>query len=259
MGKLVINANDLPSAATVQARYRIADSGASFVVLNKVASDFPLTIQGLPTAKYETGVRVICPNGAPSDWVTSISPNTCLVPLAFSVVQSGNNFNVTASLAGAQTKVEVLITDPSGGTAVIVHDFGTNVHSGTFTIAMANPSLYGSYVFAGRGVCDDTATPRVVSDYLPVVTVNVPVPAAPSNNYSVRLGNNTSGICTANAIAVYTNVDVDAIATGTILYADPALTTPIAGFAYVLVIGGATTIYTINNSGVVGAPSGSTC
>lgn len=166
MATLTINANDVDGVESIQVRYRVLNSGGTFVVVTLAPGDLPYVAEVPDNTQYEVGVQKLCTNGAYSGWISGAS-QPCASIVSFGVVESGSNFVVTATLAGTQTKIEVQVTDPNGGTAVVIHDFGTQ--SGTFNIA--STLITGNYVFIARGVCNDTTTPRYVSAYTSPVTV----------------------------------------------------------------------------------------
>lgn len=75
------------------------------------------------------------------------------------------------------------------------------------------------------------------------------------------LGNNTGTICTLTPQTLYTN---GAFAVGGILYLDAALTTPVTGYSYVVVVTGAlvnvNNIYNLNSiTGQIGVATGLSC
>lgn len=169
MAKLTINANDVSGAQSVQIRYRINNSGATYNQASITPDQLPYDIIGLQDGQYEVGVRNFCTNGSFSPWITSVSA-PCALPVLFTVALSGTNFVVNAGLTGTQTKIEVLVTDPNGGTQTYIQDLGGQ--SGTFNIPVGT-SITGNYEFEGRAVCNNTSVPRFVSDYLNPVTVPV--------------------------------------------------------------------------------------
>ena len=68
------------------------------------------------------------------------------------------------------------------------------------------------------------------------------------------LGNSTSTICSGSSATYYTN---GAFATGSILYQDSGLTTPVTGYSYVVANN---TIYNLNSvTGAIGGSTGLTC
>lgn len=169
MATLTINANDVGTAQSIQVRYRVLNSGGTYTVVALTPDDLPYVVNVADSTQYEVGVRKLCTNGAYSDWITAAT-QPCAAIVSFGVSLVGGNFVVTGTLAGSQTKIEVLVTDPNGGTATVVHDFGTQ--SGTFNIASTD--ITGDYVFIARGVCNDTSIPRFVSAYTNPVTVAQP-------------------------------------------------------------------------------------
>lgn len=169
MAKLTINANDISGATSVQIRYRINNSGATYTQVSVTPDQLPYDIIGLQDGQYEVGVRNFCSNGAFSPWITGVSA-PCAVPVLFTVTLSSPNFVVNAGLTGTQTKIEVLVTDPNGGTQTYIQDLGGQ--TGTFNIPEGTP-ITGDYEFEARAVCNNTSVPRFVSDYLNPVTVSV--------------------------------------------------------------------------------------
>ena len=166
MANLTINANDVGDAQSIQVRYRVLNSGGTFIVITLAPGDLPYVAEVPDNTQYEVGVQKLCTNGAYSGWITNAS-QPCANVVSFGVSLVGGNFVVAATLGGTQTKIEVQVTDPNGGTAVVIHDFGAQ--SGTFSIA--STLITGNYVFIARGVCNDTTTPRYVSAYTGPVTV----------------------------------------------------------------------------------------
>lgn len=167
MAKLTIDANDIDDAVSVQLRYRINNSGGTYAVITTTPDLLPYDINGLQDGQYEVGVRKLCTNGSYSPWVTSTSA-ACAQPIAFTVNLISTNFVVNAGLSGGQTKIEVLVTDPNGGTQTFIQDLGGS--SGTFNIPVGT-AITGDYEFEARAVCNNTSIPRFVSDYLSPVTV----------------------------------------------------------------------------------------
>lgn len=185
-GTLTVDANDVGDPSTViQIRYRILNSGLTFTQVNVTAADLPKAIGagGLTNAQYEVQARKLCSNGVYSPWISGSSPNGCAVPLQFGVQINGANFTVMAQMAGTQTIIEVLMTDPNGGQSTFINDFGAT--AGNFNIPIPT-GLLGDYTFQARGVCDNTSTPRFVSDFLAPVTV--PIGSNVVNNFYVWAG-----------------------------------------------------------------------
>lgn len=172
-GTLTVDANDTgDSGIVIHVRYRVLNSGLTFTQVNSTSGALPLAIGGgaLANAQYEVQMQKVCSNGVTSPWVSSATSNSCDAPLVFGVAINGANFTVTAQLAGSQNIIEILLTDPNGGTSTIKHNFGAT--SGSFNIPIP-VGLLGNYTFAARGVCDDTSTPRFVSDFLAPVIVTI--------------------------------------------------------------------------------------
>lgn len=185
-GTLTVNANDAGDSATViHVRYRVLNSGLSFTQVNTTAGALPLAIGSgaLANAQYEVQMQKICSNGVTSPYVSSATANGCDAPLQFGVAINGANFTVMAQLAGSQNIIEILLTDPNGGTSTIKHNFGAT--AGSFNIPIP-AGLLGDYTFAARGVCDDTSTPRFVSAFLAPVVVTIGSSVA--NNFYVWAG-----------------------------------------------------------------------
>jgi hypothetical protein len=185
-GTLTVNANDTNSPSTpIKVRYRVYNSGLTFTEVDTTASALPLAIGGgaLTNAQYEVQISQQCSNGVYSPWAAGSSNNGCAVPLSASVAIAGANFSVSVQLAGTQTIVEVLVTDPSGGQATYIQNFG--VTAGSFNIPIA-VGLLGTYSFQIRGVCDNTSTPRFVSAFM--APISVPVGSGVVNNFYVWAG-----------------------------------------------------------------------
>lgn len=166
MAILTINSNDTDGAQSIQVRYRVLNSGGTYTVVALATGDLPYVVNVADSTQYEVGVKKLCTNGAYSDWISGAT-QPCAPVVSFGVVLTTGNFVVTATLAGIQTKIEVLVTDPNGGTSTVIHDFGTQ--SGTFNIP--STLITGNYTFLGRGVCNDASIPRFVSVYTSPVTV----------------------------------------------------------------------------------------
>jgi hypothetical protein len=270
MGKLTINANDVDGAVTVQIRYRVLGSGSSFTVLTKTPDQLPFEINGLSSAQYEVGVRSLCSNGAFSPWVAGQTIG-CTPPVSFTAIKSGSNISVTATLAGAQTKIQVNVQDPNGGNALYFHDFGTQ--TGTFSIPLIS-GLYGDYLVTGSGICDSTVSPNYASAYTSAATVNNPSPTP--NNISVNASfgmvftdvrNGTaSGIPTSfnNATISGTQSDYTASLSSGTISATLTGTVPAYPIYLRLVKNGVTIVsqvtitaagtYTLTNSGAINSP-----
>lgn len=172
-GTLTVNANDAGDSATViHVRYRVLNSGLTFTQVNTTAGALPLAIGGgaLANAQYEVQVQKLCSNGVLSPYVSSATGNGCDVPLQFGVAINGANFTVMAQLAGSQTFIEILLTNPNGSSSTIIHNFGAT--AGSFNIPIP-VGVLGDYTFKARGVCDNASTPRFVSDFLSPVTVTI--------------------------------------------------------------------------------------
>lgn len=210
MGKLTINANDISSAVSVQIRYRILGSGASYTQLTKTPDQLPFDINGLPSGQYEVGVRSLCSNGAFSPWIAGQTVG-CTVPVSFTAVKSGSNIVVTATLPSPQTKIQVNVQDPNGGNALYTNDFGGQ--SGSFSIPLTS-GLYGDYSVTGSGICDNSVTPIYASAFTTPAIVSNPNPTA--NNISVNAafgmaytdvhGGTATGIPTSfNSASITTN------------------------------------------------------
>jgi hypothetical protein len=185
-GTLTVDANDTGDGSTViQVRYRIANSGLTFTQVNTTAGALPIAIGsgGLTNAQYEVQVRKLCSNGVYSPWVSGASPNGCVVPLSVNIGLNGANFGVQVALSGSQTIVEVLMTDPTGGQTTVINDFGAP--GGNFNIPIPT-GVTGTYSFQVRAVCDNTSSPRFVSDWMPTITV--PVSSGTVNNFYVWAG-----------------------------------------------------------------------
>jgi hypothetical protein len=185
MGKLTINANDTENASTIQVRYRVLNSGATYAVLNKAPGQMPVVINGLADAQYEVGVRNLCVNGKWSDWVTS-QTSGCPLPLGFGVTKAGGNFVVNASLVSPATKIQVLMTDPNGGQLTFNQDLGGQ--SGNFNIAVPS-GIYGDYTFSAKTVCDNTVSPIYASVSTADVSVNVANPTPVNQVFNFTNGN----------------------------------------------------------------------
>lgn len=170
-GTLTVNCNDAGGTTPIQIRYRINNSGLTFTEVDCTAADLPKAIGSgsLTSAQYEVQVRQQCqPSGVFSAWVAAVSNNACAMPVAFTVAISGANFAVNGTLSGSQTIIEVQMTDPNGGITTIIHDF--TAVSGTFNIPIPS-GLFGTYSFIARAVCNNTSTPRFVSNYTNPVSV----------------------------------------------------------------------------------------
>lgn len=178
-GNLTVNCNDADPSTSLQVRYRIFGSSDTYTVLDTTSGGLPLVISGVAPAQYEVGMRKLCTNGQYSSWVTTQTTG-CAQPISFSATKSGSNFVVNATLVSSQTIIEVQMTDPNGGVTNTIHDFGGP--TGTFNIAIPDPTLYGNYIFLARGVCNNTSDPRYVSNYLSPVVVNNPDPSPPEDS-----------------------------------------------------------------------------
>lgn len=271
MGKLTINANDVATAVSIQARYRVLNSGGTYTILTLTPNQLPYDINGLPTAQYEVGIRKLCTNGAYSDWVTGQTAG-CAAVVGFTAVLSGSNFVINATLPSPQTKIQVQVTDPNGGVNVFTHDFGGQ--SGTFNIPVIS-GLYGNYSIAGSGICDNSVTPVYASAYTSPVTVNYPNPTANNISASASYGMTFTDIRNGTANGIPTSFNSTSIAGvksdytasltgGTITVA--LIGTIPGGFPiYLRLVKNGTTIldqktitaagpYTLTNPGVINAP-----
>lgn len=248
MATLTINANDVDSTS-VQVRYRILNSGATYTVITLDPSQLPYAIAGLQNAQYEVGVKNFCNNGSSSDWVVSQSA-PCALPTSFAAVKSGSNFAINYTLSGVQTKIFVQVTDPNGGVQTYSNDNGTQ--TGTFNIPITS-GLTGVYSIAGSAQCDGTSIPVFQSTFTtPAVSVNVP--AAPTS-FNVKVGTDSSAICGSSALAIYSASTT--IAPGAVMYYDSGLTLPVNDKTFITDASG--NIYAINSSGIVGADTGLNC
>jgi hypothetical protein len=191
VNRLTINCNDADPSAGLQLRYRIYDSGDTYTIQDFTSGELPKVISGVATGRYEVGVRKHCTDGQWSSWQVA-STGGCEAPQGFSAVLNANEaeFNVTIVLSGSQTKADIKVVDPNGSVTVTTHDLGGQ--SGNLIIPMANPTLYGNYQVSGRGVCNDSSSPRYVSDYLPPVSLGWANPGSGSGS-SLRTVMNQTG------------------------------------------------------------------
>lgn len=179
-GGLEVNANGaILSSTPIKIFYRVNNSGLTFTEVDIIASGLPWESGSLPAAQYEVQLQQQCANGVWSPAVSAVSNNTCVPPVSFTVNISGSNFVVAGTLTSPQTKIELTMTDPSGGVTTTIHDFGAT--SGTFNVAI--PAIYGNYTFKARAVCDSTTTPIFASNFTSNVVLNVVNPTA--NNFNV--------------------------------------------------------------------------
>jgi hypothetical protein len=251
---LTVACNNAAPSTSLTIRYRIAGSFGAYTNVVVLAADFPKAITGVSAGQYEVGIQKLCTNGAISDWITGFTA-ACAVPVTFTVVKSGSNFVVNGTLSGSQTKIEVEMTDPTGGVTVVVNDFGAV--SGTFNIPVGDAG-YGNYTFRARAVCNDTSTPRFVSTYLTPVVVNFPDPAPGGySRIAIKMDTSLGSLCAQSAQYVYLNPSFTDINHTVIVFYDSGLTTRVSDKAYITNLAG--TIYQINSSGVVGALTGSSC
>jgi len=164
--KLKINANDTEGAAGIQVRYRVADSGQTFAVSQ--VSSVPYYIEDVAPGYYEVGVRKKSASGKWSEWATGFS-QVCAVPEQFTAARSSNNFQVYYAINGDQSRFQVQLTDPNGGTSVKTFSV-----EGTGQVAIPIvPFIVGSWVLRMRSVCDQEASPKYVSEWSDNVEVEI--------------------------------------------------------------------------------------
>jgi hypothetical protein len=86
----------------------------------------------------------------------------------------------------------------------------------------------------------------------------VPFSASTSILWEARFSNDAGTLCSTPAVTVYTATG-ESFSSGTTVYSDAALTTPLTGYSFIseLVAG---TIYNINSgTAVIGTPTGDAC
>lgn len=235
MATLTVNANDT-TGQSVQVRYRVLNSGGTYITLNLDASQLPYAIIGVPSAQYEIGTRNVCQNGTYSAWVTS-SSTACTPIVSFTVALSGSNFVVSATLASPQTQISVQMTDPNGGQSTFTSTFGSQ--TGSFNIPVTT-GLFGNYSFVGVGVCDATAVPPWVSAGTAPVTVNYS--SGPANNVSVFANYNLTitGVNNGSATGVPGALNSLSLFNNSITAYTPTLTAGTIQMSYTGTLGPAT-------------------